>query len=152
MSGRPSKYNQEIADEICYRLSTGQTMRSICDAPNMPDYSNLWRWINNNEEFRTQSMYARELGTHALADECIQIADDPMLDPQDKRIRIDTRIRLIGKWNSKKYGDKIELESNNNNNIVLSFTVPDRNENKDIIELESPEKITLEDKKDGQKH
>lgn len=64
-------------------------------------------------------MRAREKGTHLMADECIAIADDPMLEPHDKRIRIDTRLRLIGKWNSKRYGDKVEVEQTGTTEVVV---------------------------------
>ena len=53
-----------------------------------------------------------------LADECISIADNPTLDPNDKRIRIDTRLRLIGKWNAKKYGDKIAMEHEHQHKFI----------------------------------
>lgn len=57
------------------------------------------------------SAHARELGCDALADECIEIADEPDRDPAEKRIRIDTRIRLIGKW-SQRYSDKLTVNTN----------------------------------------
>jgi hypothetical protein len=42
-----------------------------------------------------------------LADECLEIADG--IDPTDvKRVKIDTRIRLIGKW-SQRYSDKLAI-------------------------------------------
>jgi len=148
--GRPSKFNQELADEICHRLSLGQTMASICNDSHMPDYGTLWRWTRENGDFQEESARARETGTHALADQCIAIADDPTLDPADKRIRIDTRIRLIGKWNQKKYGDKIEVEANQSNNIRLSFTIPHRDAPVDILELESPGNIAIQDRDGSQ--
>lgn len=148
--GRPSKFNQELADEICHRLSLGQTMASICNDSHMPDYGTLWRWTRENGDFQDESTRARETGTHALADQCIAIADDPMLDPADKRVRIDTRIRLIGKWNQKKYGDKIEVESNQSNNIRLSFTIPHRDAPVDILELESPDSVAIQDRAGSQ--
>ena len=45
-----------------------------------------------------------------MADECIDIADDPTIEAADKRIKIDTRIRLIGKW-SQRYSDKVTVKS-----------------------------------------
>ena len=148
--GRPSKFSQELADEICHRLSLGQTMASICNDSHMPDYGTLWRWTRENSDFQDESARARETGTHALADQCIAIADDPTLDPADKRIRIDTRIRLIGKWNQKKYGDKIEVESNQSNNIKLSFTIPHRDAPVDILELDSPIIQSIQDRDGSQ--
>lgn len=109
--GRPTKYSQEIVDAICERLSTGETLRSICTDAAMPSHATIFRWELEHKEFCELSLRARERGTHVLADECIAIADDPLLEPHDKRVRIDTRLRLIGKWNAKRYGEKIELES-----------------------------------------
>jgi hypothetical protein len=51
----------------------------------------------------------RELGCDSLADECVDISNDLDLDPAHKRIMIDTRIRLIGKWHQARYGDKSDL-------------------------------------------
>ena len=108
--GRPTSYSQEIADKICILLGEGRTLRGICSMPDMPCVTTIWTWEQKYPEFLKLSQRAREDGTNVLAEECIEIADDTILNPQDKRIRIDTRLRLIGKWNSKRYGDKIEHE------------------------------------------
>lgn len=42
-----------------------------------------------------------------LADEIVGIADDPLLDPNDKRIRVDARKWIASKLKPKKYGDRI---------------------------------------------
>lgn len=57
-----------------------------------------------------QSTHARELGCDAMADQCIEIADDETLDPAHKRIMVETRIRLIGKW-SQRYSDKLMVKN-----------------------------------------
>jgi hypothetical protein len=106
---RPSKRSPEVVDEIAHRLAHGEPMARICDDEHMPDFSTVWRWEADDEEFRKLAAHAREVGTHYLADDCITIADGPG-DPADKRIRIDTRLRLIGKWNAKRYGDKLDIE------------------------------------------
>lgn len=108
--GAPSTYSREIAEEICWRLAQGQTLKSICMMNHMPNITTVFDWEAKHGEFAQMSARAREHGTHVLADQCIEIADDPLMDPADKRVRIDTRIRLIGKWNAKRYGDKIEHE------------------------------------------
>jgi hypothetical protein len=117
--GRPSSYSDELAYKICERLSYGETLRSICLDPAMPSLTTIFRWEEVNPKFRELSARAREKGTHQLADECIAIADDPNLEPHDKRIRIDTRLRLIGKWNAKRYGEKIEVEQNGEQTIRI---------------------------------
>lgn len=104
---RPSKRTPEVVDEICLRLAQGEPLARICSDERMPDFATVWRWERDDEEFRKLSARARETGTHFMADDCLRIADDPTLEATDKRIRIDTRLRLIGKWNAKNYGDKI---------------------------------------------
>jgi hypothetical protein len=140
--GRPPEYNEEIAEEICERLSIGQTLSSICNLEGMPNYSTVWRWESSNENFRNKSAHARKIGTHALADDCIRIADDPMLDAAEKRVRIDTRLRLLGKWNARQYGDKIEIENTGVKPLSVTFTIGDRNaEPIDLIEGRDPQPV-----------
>jgi hypothetical protein len=142
--GRPPEYNEELAEEICERLSIGQTLSSICNLEGMPNYSTVWRWESSNENFRNKSAHARKIGTHALADDCIRIADDPMLDAAEKRVRIDTRLRLLGKWNARQYGDKIEIENTGAKPLNVTFTIGDRNaEPIDLIEGRDPQPAQL---------
>lgn len=106
--GRPSKRTDAVVNEIVERLTKGEPLSRICSDDHMPAFGTVYRWENEDEEFRKLSTRAREIGTHHMADDCLKIADDEDLDPQDKRIRIDTRLRLIGKWNAKIYGDKVQ--------------------------------------------
>ena len=108
--GRPSLYSTETANAICERLMRGETMLSISEDSTMPGLSTMCRWLVENPEFRELTRSAKESGTDVLADECLRIADDPAISPHDKRVRIDTRLRLIGKWNAKRYGDRIAHE------------------------------------------
>lgn len=124
--GRPSDYSEATADEICERLASGESMVSICRDDHMPSYATVCRWRNAHPEFRDSSARAREDGTHYLADDCLRISDDPLLEPADKRVRIDTRIRLIGKWNSRAYGDKIDHNVTGDMNLTVVTGVPER--------------------------
>jgi len=99
----------------------------------MPHYSTVWRWEQDDPEFRKVSARAREIGTHYIADDCLNIADNPTIDPADKRIRIDTRIRLIGKWNAKKYGETLKHSGdedaplNHKHSLEVSFVTANTN-------------------------
>ena len=98
----------EQLSDICNRMSEGKSLRSICRDLDLKE-STVRYWINKNEDAFAHSVRARELGCDALADECLEIADGD--EPSDvKRIRIDTRIRLIGKW-SQRYSDKVTVKS-----------------------------------------
>lgn len=107
--GRPSKRTEKIVAEIIERMAKGESLARICADKHMPDFSNVWRWERDDEAFRNETAWAREIGTHYMADDCIRISDDMGLDPADKRVRIDTRLKLIGKWNAKRYGDKLAV-------------------------------------------
>jgi hypothetical protein len=67
-----------------------------------------------------------------------------MLDAAEKRVRIDTRLRLLGKWNARQYGDKIEIESTGAKPLNVTFAIGDRNaEPIELIEgREPPLKLT----------
>ena len=108
--GRPSSYTEAVAEEICLRLIRGEPLARICDDERMPNYSTVRRWENEYPDFAALSARAKQDGTHYLADDCIRISDDSTLDPANKRIMVDTRLRLIGKWHRKAYGDKQEVE------------------------------------------
>ena len=122
-------YNQEIADYICEQLAMGRSLLSI--SKDTPDKIDGWimpsRWEIRNwediEPHRANSMRAREIGLHKMAEECVEISDDgrndwmereggPQLNTehvQRSKLRIETRMRLLGKWLPKVYGDKLEL-------------------------------------------
>jgi chromosome segregation ATPase len=56
---------------------------------------------------------ARELkdeGHDAIAIQALQIADDKSGDPQRDKLRIETRLKLLAKWNPKKYGDSTQIK------------------------------------------
>jgi hypothetical protein len=107
--GRPSSYNQEIADAICERLANGEPLARICKDDDMPAYSTVRKWEDENPTFSALSARAKRDGTHYLADDSLRIADDDTIDTQRAKLMIDTRLRLIGKWNAKAYGDKTTL-------------------------------------------
>lgn len=131
--GRPkgsgSLYTEALAQAICERLAQGESLSSICRDEGMPPASTVRQWERDREDFATVSQRARELGCHALADECLEIADDSRNDFMDaraeegdeqagkfngehvqrSRLRIDTRMRLLGKWLPKVYGERTEL-------------------------------------------
>ena len=96
---------EQIAD-ICNRIAEGNSLRKVCRELGLKE-SSVRYWLNKDETAFAHSVRARELGCDALADECLEIADGS--DPTDlKRVRIDTRIRLIGKW-SQRYSDKLAI-------------------------------------------
>ena len=91
---------------ICDKLAEGRSLRAICRDIGEKE-SNVRYWLSRDEHAFAQASRARELGCDALADECLEIADGEGATDV-KRVRIETRIRLIGKW-SQRYSDKLAI-------------------------------------------
>lgn len=105
-----TKITADLVLEICEDVANGKTLSAAARERDTSPAAIRYHLIKDAELFSV-STRAREAGCDALADECIEIADNPLLDAAEKRVRIDTRIRLIGKW-SKRYNDKVIVESN----------------------------------------
>lgn len=110
MSGKATKLTPEVLIAICEDVANGKTMSAAAKERGITPSAVRMALLRDDAMFELSS-HARELGCDALADQCIEIADNSMLDPQDRRIRIDTRIRLIGKWSSR-YSDKLLVQNN----------------------------------------
>lgn len=82
-------------------------------------YARLERDVAAQERYAR----ARSAGMRAIADETIAIADDPDLDPNDKRIRIDTRKWLLSKLVPKQYGEKLDVA--HSGEVTVNFTPGD---------------------------
>lgn len=99
----------ELVLAVCEDVSNGKTLTQAAKERGTSGAAIRYHLMKDAELF-SHSARAREIGCDAIADECIEIADDPEIDPTDKRIRIDTRIRLIGKW-SQRYSDKLTVKN-----------------------------------------
>lgn len=97
-------------EDICTRMAEGKSLRAVCRELGLKE-SSVRYWLMKDEEAFAHSTRARELACDALADECLEIADNKELEPADRRVRIETRIRLIGKW-SQRYSDKLTVNTN----------------------------------------
>lgn len=109
--GRPSSYTDEIANEICERISLGESVRKICLDEHMPAMSSVFKWLAENKSFSEQYAYARESQADAYADEMDDIAKNDSIPVDRARLIIDTRKWTASKLKPKKYGDKLDLTS-----------------------------------------
>ena len=109
--GRPSIYTEELASEICARMSIGRSLRSVCLSDDMPDIRTVMRWLGDPEkqDFCQQYARARESLADALVEETLEIADEGSGDVNRDRLRVDTRKWFASKVGARKYGDKISV-------------------------------------------
>src|SRR3984885_1609387 len=85
-------YTRELADEICRRISEGESLRSICRDPGMPSEGAVRGWSREDRDgFAIRFRIARDLQLDCWSDLIVDLADRQDLDPRDRAIRIDTR-------------------------------------------------------------
>jgi hypothetical protein len=125
--GRPSKYDPEIARIICEQLSEGVPLRQICrDNDGFPAWRTVYDWMGRDEELSASISRARDIGYDAIAEECLHIADNIEMGHKQvmtdegsattvedmlghRKLRIETRLKLLAKFHPTKYGDKLGL-------------------------------------------
>lgn len=119
MTGRPTIRTPLIVDEIVDRLTAGEPLAKILRSEGMPKPSTFYDWLAGDEDLSGRVARAREFGADAIAVDTLEIADgDPGTTPQgtidgaevmNRKLRIDTRLKLLRCWDPKRYGDKLEL-------------------------------------------
>lgn len=106
--GRPTIYTPEIAADICAKMAAGASLRSICEAEDMPSEVTVRRWaIEDREGFSTHYEEAVRLRAMRWADEVIEISDENTNDVKRARLRVDARKWLLAKVLPKVYGEKV---------------------------------------------
>ena len=115
--GRPKgkTFDDDQVRELLDKLENGTSLTKACKDPRLPSRSVVYEWVESDPEFAGRFHAARARGVHALAEQCLDIADEPATDAvqvADKRLRIDTRLRLAGKWLAKEYGDRVDVNYN----------------------------------------
>ena len=133
---RPSKFTPELLEEICARLSRGEPLAAICRDEGMPADRTVRDWIEQKSEVSAAIARAREAGEDWLAAECLVIADTTEVGVETttkangdtetregdmlghRKLRIDTRLKLLAKWNPKKWGDRMALDHGVQDNLA----------------------------------
>jgi len=138
-TGRPSKYSSAIAQEICEGLAEGTPLREICRRDHMPEWRTVYDWMGRDDALSAAIARARDIGYDKMAEECLQIADTPvqgskivetddgkvMYTREDmlghRKLQIETRLKLLAKFNPKKYGDRAILAGDADNPLQVNI-------------------------------
>lgn len=116
-------------------------MRSICKDGDMPSTFTIFKWLDEFPLFARQYARARELQADTLFDECLEIANTPVMGVETKtnadgvetkegdmiqhrRLQIDTRKWMAGKMRPKKYGS-IEATEADDGTVIIKGGLPD---------------------------
>ena len=140
-TGRPSKYTPEIAKEIVERLSEGTPLWEICRDEHMPHWRTIYDWMYKDDRetaagrgvgLSASIARAREIGQDAIAEDCMRIIDqEPSKIVGDGAVRYDSayvqwqknrveqRLKLLSKWNPKRYGDRVTMAGDAENPVSV---------------------------------
>jgi len=140
--GRPTRYNKEQMDEILFRMSEGEPLRKICREESMPAWRTIYDWLEKDSDLLNRFSRARDLGGDAIFEETLEIADNPNYGLKEvigkdgstitredmlghRKLQVETRFKLLSKWNPKKYGDRTMLSGDKENPVTVDVSIFD---------------------------
>ena len=126
------KDSPEIRERIITGISEGIPLAVICREDGMPSVTTVWNWEQEDHQLSESIARARLIGFDAIAAEALRIADTPVIgeeitDSEDgrtikradmlghRKLQVETRLKLLAKWDPKRYGDRPEIMIQNNN-------------------------------------
>jgi hypothetical protein len=113
VTGRPSKYSEELAEEICDRIAKGESVKEICadkESGWLPGESTVYRWLQENDGFRERYALAREAQADGEFDQARAIAMAATPETvQVARLQVDTIKWRAAKLAPSKYGESVKV-------------------------------------------
>lgn len=114
-----------VQAEVCRQLIEGLSLRTICEAEDMPDRATIARWLAQDEAFRAEYGIAREMQAETYADEIVDIADKSF--DRDSaaaaKVKFEARKWVASKLLPKKYGEATLLKHADADGEKLTLTV-----------------------------
>lgn len=111
-----SKKTPERIKAILEGLSAGTPLTVICRKIGCDDFT-VREWAKADPDLSSAIARARETGFDVLADQALTLIDEEparvegRIDPghvQWRRAQVDTRLKLLAKWDPKRYGEKTQ--------------------------------------------
>jgi hypothetical protein len=152
------EYTEELATEICERISAGELLINICRDEHMPTVRRCNVWLKNNEEF---TMLYRDSINDRLSifeEQVIAIADDAARDFKEivkngktiktidaeviarAKLRVDVRFRHLKAGRPQKWGDTSTLITKNEDEAAIDAMTTEEMDKK-IAELELKDNV-----------
>lgn len=162
--GRPRTYErQSVVEKICAGLEVGTPLTAICAEQGMPTPRVVLDWCEEDKDIASAIARARFLGFDAIAEQTLSIADDGRNDTQTdeeghvfvnndviqrSKLRVETRLKLLAKWDPKRYGEQL-LNPQTTVNVGVSVAVLTEEKRQALLDkkrraIERRKTITLE--------
>ena len=94
-------------DVVVQRVAEGETLQQLAEVWTVP-YGRLAKWVADDDGRRGQYEGALMLRADLEAQKAIEIADNESEDVARDKLRVETRLKLAGKWDRKRYGERVE--------------------------------------------
>jgi hypothetical protein len=117
--GPPRTYSPEAAQYVVGHIVNGGHISKLIEEGVISCNQNLQDWMKYDEALADAVARAQESRAELWADQLIEIADNPTLAPDDKRVRIDARWKVIGALLHRRYGVKQTVDINQNINVAV---------------------------------
>jgi hypothetical protein len=104
----PADDKAAIMKEVCERISNGETLPQVCQDKHLPSKNTIKNWCVLDTRFAEMMLNARLEQAFSWVDQAIEIADsahefatgpDGHAQLNAQKLRVDTRIRLMGRIN-----------------------------------------------------
>ena len=115
----PIRYSVEAANYVVTHIENGGHISKLIEEGVISCNANLHRWMEFDPNLADAVTRAQETRAELWADQLIEIADGKG-DPNDTRVRIDARWKVIGSLLYRKYGVKQSIDVNQNINVAVS--------------------------------
>lgn len=127
-TGRPTKRTPEVIQRVIDGLSAGTPLTIICKPDEMPCDNTIRAWMKEDSQLSEAIAHAREAGFDQIALDALDIADDNTRDTitvkrggmemevadtewiMRSKLRVETRLKLLAKWDPKRYGERMATE------------------------------------------
>jgi hypothetical protein len=133
--GRPTKWTQEIEDDICARLSRGEPLRAICRTEGYPEWTTVYGWMESREGFSERVALARENGVEAIAQDTLAMIDAEPRYVEDAKggtridagyvqwlkLRTEQRMKLLACWSPNRYGNRVQVAGDKDNPLQVNI-------------------------------
>jgi len=111
-----------VIDAILERVANGESLNKICSEPNMPTRKSMYVWLKADAVLLAAYELAIAMRAEKMAEEIVDLADErPPIDEETgkmdsawvtwQKLRVDARKWTTSKLLPKKYGDRLNVDS-----------------------------------------
>lgn len=139
MAYNPKQRAAAIA-KVLDGLRNGIPLTVICSEDGMPCDDTVRNWADDDDELSRDIARARDAGFDKIALDALRIADTPIEGKRTKhsgdeveeviedmlghrKLQVETRLKLLAKWDPKRYGELIKHGNADGTNIDLAAAI-----------------------------